>query len=68
MRKCSCGSHVHSASAVYRRQKMKEKTYECAVETQSKQMETASVVISAAAVYRRQMKVKTYEFEAKSHS
>jgi hypothetical protein len=38
------------------------------VESQSKQTETASVVISAAAVYRRQMKVKTYEFEAKSHS
>ena len=57
---------VIPAAAVYRMQKMQEKTYECEVKSQFKPMETSSVVISAAAVYRRQKEEKTYEFEAKS--
>ena len=34
MLKCSCGSHVNAAAAVYRRQRMKEKTYEYEAKSQ----------------------------------
>ena len=55
---------VISAAAVYRRQKMQEKTYEFEVKSQFKPMEALNVVIPAAVVYRRQkMKEKTCECE-----